>query len=231
VLAVRFGRLELALLLLQSGAKAAKGNSVRAGALALPLRMVCAAPWQAPAAMSRARPHARAMMRLRARAEAWRRVALRPKQEGVTALHEAAKRPFAGGVQVLLRGIQPKQLREALIAHDKHGRTPLHYAAVANRGEAVTALAKAGADVNATTAKLRTPLHAAAYVGADAAMAALLAAGASHAARDDAGDTPLHDAASVAQAGVLVGFTITTNAADMAIVSMMVQPTIAGYRG
>lgn len=36
---------------------------------------------------------------------------------------------------------------------------------------------------------------------------------------------------AVAQAGVLVGFTITTNAGDMAIVSMMVQPTIAGYRG
>jgi ankyrin repeat protein len=114
----------------------------------------------------------------------------------VTALHEAAKRPFAGGVQVLLRGIQPKQLREALNARDKLGRTPLHYAATANRGEAVTALAKAGADLSAATGKLRTPLHAAAYVGAESAVAALLAAGASHAARDDAGDTPLHDAAS-----------------------------------
>ena len=60
---MRFGRLELALLLLQSGAKAAKGNSVRAGALAL-TRMRCAAPRHAPAAMSRARPLARAMMRL-----------------------------------------------------------------------------------------------------------------------------------------------------------------------
>ena len=64
MLAVRFGRLELALLLLQSGAKAAKGNSVRAGALALFTRMHCAAPQHAPAAMSRARPLARAMMRL-----------------------------------------------------------------------------------------------------------------------------------------------------------------------
>ena len=97
---------------------------------------------------------------------------------------------------MLLRAIQPKQLREALNAKDRHGRTPLHYAAVANRGEAVTALAKAGANVHATTVKLRTALHAAAYVGAESAVAALLAAGASHAARDDAGDTPLHDAAS-----------------------------------
>lgn len=39
-------------------------------------------------------------------------------QEGVTALHEAAKRSYAGAVQVLVRGIQPKQLREALNAKD-----------------------------------------------------------------------------------------------------------------
>jgi hypothetical protein len=35
----------------------------------------------------------------------------------------------------------------------------------------------------------------------------------------------------VAQQGVLTGFTVTTNAADMAIVSMMIQDSIAGYRG
>ncbi len=38
-------------------------------------------------------------------------------------------------------------------------------------------------------------------------------------------------ATSVAQQGVLTGFTVTTNVADMAIVSMMIQDTIAGYRG
>ena len=64
MLAVRFGRLELALLLLQSGAKAAKGNTVRAGALAPLTRLRCAAPRHAPAAMSRARPRVHAMMRL-----------------------------------------------------------------------------------------------------------------------------------------------------------------------
>ncbi len=37
--------------------------------------------------------------------------------------------------------------------------------------------------------------------------------------------------AAVAQSGVLTGFTVTTNAADMAIVSIMIQDTIAGNRG
>jgi hypothetical protein len=36
---------------------------------------------------------------------------------------------------------------------------------------------------------------------------------------------------AVAQEGVLTGFTVTTNVADMAIVSMMMQDSIAGYRG
>ena len=36
---------------------------------------------------------------------------------------------------------------------------------------------------------------------------------------------------AVGQQGVLTGFTITTNVADMAIVSMMIQDTIAGNRG
>jgi hypothetical protein len=36
---------------------------------------------------------------------------------------------------------------------------------------------------------------------------------------------------AVDQFGVLTGFTISTNAADMAIVSMMIQDTIAGNRG
>jgi hypothetical protein len=36
---------------------------------------------------------------------------------------------------------------------------------------------------------------------------------------------------AVAQSGVLTGFTVTTNTADMAIVSMMIQDSIAGYRG
>jgi hypothetical protein len=36
---------------------------------------------------------------------------------------------------------------------------------------------------------------------------------------------------AVAQQGVLTGFTVTTNVADMAIVSMMMQNSIAGYRG
>jgi hypothetical protein len=36
---------------------------------------------------------------------------------------------------------------------------------------------------------------------------------------------------AVAQQGILTGFTVTTNAADMAVVSMMIQDTIAGNRG
>ena len=36
---------------------------------------------------------------------------------------------------------------------------------------------------------------------------------------------------AITQQGVLTGFTVTTNAADMSIVSMMIQNKIAGYRG
>ena len=36
---------------------------------------------------------------------------------------------------------------------------------------------------------------------------------------------------AVGQNGILTGFTGTTNAADMAIVSIMIQDSIAGYRG
>ena len=36
---------------------------------------------------------------------------------------------------------------------------------------------------------------------------------------------------AVSQQGVLTGFTVTTNSADMAIVSMMIQDSVAGYRG
>jgi hypothetical protein len=36
---------------------------------------------------------------------------------------------------------------------------------------------------------------------------------------------------AVSQSGVLTGFTLKTNAADMAIVSMMIHDEIAGYRG
>jgi hypothetical protein len=36
---------------------------------------------------------------------------------------------------------------------------------------------------------------------------------------------------AVAQSGILTGFTVTTNAADMAIVSMMIHDEVGGYRG
>ena len=36
---------------------------------------------------------------------------------------------------------------------------------------------------------------------------------------------------AIGQEGVLTGFTVTTNAADMAIVSMMIHDEVAGYRG
>ncbi len=39
------------------------------------------------------------------------------------------------------------------------------------------------------------------------------------------------DPDAVAQVGKLTGFTVTTNAADMAIVSMMIHDEVAGYRG
>ena len=77
-------------------------------------------------------------------------------------------------------------------AHSGNGRTPLHYAAQGQAPALVTALAKAGADVNARDDRGGwTPLHLAAWFSKTPSVVdALLAAGADTTARDKAGKTP-----------------------------------------
>ena len=77
-------------------------------------------------------------------------------------------------------------------ARNRNGRTPMHYAAQSASPALVTALAQAGAELNAPDAKGGwTPLHLAAWFSTTpAVVAALLAAGADPAARDKAGKTP-----------------------------------------
>jgi ankyrin repeat protein len=61
---------------------------------------------------------------------------------------------------------------------DRGGRTPLHYAALANDADAVSWLLTEGADPNAADRMGFTALHFAAQEGAIAAAGILLAAGA-----------------------------------------------------
>ena len=77
-------------------------------------------------------------------------------------------------------------------ARNRNGRTPMHYAAQSASPALVTALAQAGAELNAPDAKgAWTPLHLAAWFSTTpSVVAALLAAGADPAARDEAGKTP-----------------------------------------
>ena len=77
-------------------------------------------------------------------------------------------------------------------ARNASGRTPMHYAAQGASPAFVTALAEAGAELNAPDAKGGwTPLHLAAWFGTKpTVVAALLAVGADPAARDNSGKTP-----------------------------------------
>ena len=91
------------------------------------------------------------------------------------------------------------------IAHNfnpRHGTGPLHQAAFEGRADAVRALVRAGARVNAAGAGGRTPLHEAASQGHVAAARRLLEAGAALGAADVDGDTPLHTAVMLGQEAV-----------------------------
>ena len=77
---------------------------------------------------------------------------------------------------------------------DKEGRTPLHYAALANDADAVSKLLTEGADPNVADRLGFTPLHFAAQEGAIAAAQILLAAGAQVDATNSYGNTPLSTA-------------------------------------
>jgi ankyrin repeat protein len=73
---------------------------------------------------------------------------------------------------------------------DKEGRTPLHYAALANDADVVSRLLAGGADPNAADRLGFTPLHFAAQEGAITPAQLLLAAGAQVDAANSYGNTP-----------------------------------------
>ena len=77
---------------------------------------------------------------------------------------------------------------------DRAGRTPLHYAALANDADAVSRLLTEGASPNVPDRLGFTALHFAAQEGALAAAEILLAAGAQVDAANSYGNTPLSTA-------------------------------------
>ena len=102
-------------------------------------------------------------------------------------------------------------------AHDPDGNTALHWAArYTDRPAIVTALVKAGADLDArTTADSSTALHLAArYSDHPAVIAALASAGAPLETRNENGATPLHSAAAYNQNPAIIT-ALATAGADM----------------
>jgi uncharacterized protein len=77
---------------------------------------------------------------------------------------------------------------------DKGGRTPLHYAALADDTAAIRSLLSEGADPDAADRQGFTALHFAVQQGAISAAGALLAAGAQVDAVNSYGNTPLFTA-------------------------------------
>ena len=99
-----------------------------------------------------------------------------------------------GGVEDISRCLKTRSPNE----RNEHGATPLYAAAAYSTTPAVvTALVKAGADVNARDEYGLTPLHRAAGVSTTpAVVTALVKAGADVNARSEDGRTPLHLAAA-----------------------------------
>jgi uncharacterized protein len=77
---------------------------------------------------------------------------------------------------------------------DRQGRTPLHYAALANDVDALSRMLGEGADPNVPDRDGFTALHFAAQQGAVAAAEALLDGGAEADAANRYGNTPLYTA-------------------------------------
>jgi ankyrin repeat protein len=108
-------------------------------------------------------------------------------------IFKAAGTGDVGRVQELIR-----QDPHVVNKQDKHGQTPLQFAAFNGHVEVVNALIAAGANVNQKEACDWTPLHAAAAHGHSDIVEMLLAHGAKASVnqQDIYGNTPLHDAAS-----------------------------------
>ena len=79
-----------------------------------------------------------------------------------------------------------------VMARNKWGGTPLHYAISSSSTANIEALLGSGADVKARSTDGQTPLHYAGLSSTPVNIQVLLAAGADVMARDKGGDTPLH---------------------------------------
>ena len=104
-------------------------------------------------------------------------------------LHQAARSGHANLIPSLLE--EPDQ---DVNAANRHGQTPLHYAAWEGHVEVLQLLTDAGAEVNATNTAGQTPLHLAAWYGKDEAADWLILNKAPVNATDSGGETPLHHA-------------------------------------
>lgn len=84
---------------------------------------------------------------------------------------------------------------ELVMARNKMGKTPLHYAVTYGATAMIDLLLASGADINAADNTGLTPLHVAAMLDRTNQAQALIEKGADIEARDSFGDTPLHTAA------------------------------------
>lgn len=115
----------------------------------------------------------------------------RHEVERLLALHELAKNGHAKAIREMARAVDLDQRDPT----DPQQQTALHLAAWFRKTEAVEALIKAGASVNAKDAWARTPLMRAVESGDSKSALALLAAGADPRSEDQGGATALMHAA------------------------------------
>lgn len=103
-------------------------------------------------------------------------------------IHDAAKKGDVARLEELLRSGVPVD------THDRHGLTPLGWAATSRRPACVKLLLEAYADYNHVERNGTTPLHRAAVVNDPDSVLLLLKAGANIEATDTSGRTPLSSA-------------------------------------
>jgi hypothetical protein len=99
---------------------------------------------------------------------------------------------YAGDVAALDRYLASGAAVDGL--DGKFGGTPLLWATLAGRAEAIERLVRGGADVNAVDRDRSTALHAAAFLGHEKAVATLVEHGAKVNAANKRGETPLDGA-------------------------------------
>ena len=121
-----------------------------------------------------------------------------------TPLHAACRGDDAGAVAAILEDLRAKKLAAAVDARDEHGRTPLHLACWAGRGDAAALLLDAGAGAALGAQDAMTALHFASQAGCVAAVERLVAAGAPLDAECTKSlKTPLHFAAAKGHAAAV----------------------------